>query len=490
MHERVEKSSTGPRRAAATRPLALVLLALLGASLPAAPAAAQAEPTCARQDRIEVPGAAQQDLACLEDLSTRGTLLSGHTERDDWDGLSAADTKNPSGFPGIQVDGYFPDDSTLSTNNADLGYAGHDSQFVIRLPDDWNGKLVITGAPGTRAQYANDFLISDFVLDRGYAFASTDKGNSGATFYEDGDQPGDAVAEWHRRVTQLTRASQAVARQRYGRAAKRTYMTGISNGGYLTRYALENHPGLYDGGVDWEGTLFRPDNNLLTYLPATLRNYPSYAATGDEQAAARIVAAGFAAGSKFLWRDHYSTYWDLTQRLYREEFDPGYDGALEGGVPFCQAGTGVPGCDADYRYGERPDSVRKAIGRVSNSGAIGRKLITLHGTLDTLLPIRLDSDRYAKLVRRNGEAPHRYYKIGKGSHVDGYYDDFPERLRPMLPCYRASFLAMNRWVTRGRKPPASRSVPKRGSSDGDTVNRCSFGGITYRGRGLPADPAP
>jgi poly(3-hydroxybutyrate) depolymerase len=28
---------------------------------------------------------------------------------------------------------------------------------------------------------------------------------------------------------------------------ERTYITGISNGGYLTRYALENTPELYDG---------------------------------------------------------------------------------------------------------------------------------------------------------------------------------------------------------------------------------------------------
>ena len=36
-------------------------------------------------------------------------------------------------------------------------------------------------------------------------------------------------------------------------------MTGISNGGYLTRWQLENRPDLYDGGVDWEGTLFDSD---------------------------------------------------------------------------------------------------------------------------------------------------------------------------------------------------------------------------------------
>jgi hypothetical protein len=89
------------------------------------------------------------------------------------------------------VDGYFPDRSTTTTNN---GW-DHDSQFVVRLPDRWNGKLVVTGAPGVRAQYANDFIIADYVLARGYAFASTDKGNTGSRFYADGSRPGGSIRE-------------------------------------------------------------------------------------------------------------------------------------------------------------------------------------------------------------------------------------------------------------------------------------------------------
>ncbi len=108
----------------------------------------------------------------------------------------------------------------------------------------------------------------------------TDKGNNGSAFYRDGQEPGDAIAEWNHRVTQLTRATREVVAQRYGHAPRRTYLLGISNGGYLVRWQLENRPRLYDGGVDWEGTLYRAKApNLLTYLPVALRNYPSYAAT-------------------------------------------------------------------------------------------------------------------------------------------------------------------------------------------------------------------
>ncbi len=102
---------------------------------------------CAAQEAIVVPGAERQKHACLDDLTTAGTVASGHTNVDDWSGLHATGTTNPSGVPGIQVDGYFPDRSTTNTNN---GW-NHDSQFVIRLPDRWNGKLVVSGAPGSPA---------------------------------------------------------------------------------------------------------------------------------------------------------------------------------------------------------------------------------------------------------------------------------------------------------------------------------------------------
>lgn len=452
----------------------VVAATLLGSLLPVAgPTSSSTAASCARLKRVNVPRAEKQEKACLDDLTTKGTQDSGHTNKSDWNGLHAAGTKNPSGVPGIQIDGYFPDDSTNNTNN---GWA-HDSQFVIRLPNKWNGKLVVTGAPGVRRQYANDYIISDWVLKRGYAFASTDKGNTEVAFYQDGTEPADAVAEWHRRVRQLTRASKEVLRQRYGKRPKRTYITGISNGGYLTRWALENHPKMYDGGVDWEGTLFRPwGPNLFTYLPVALRNYPEYKATGSEQAHDAMIKAGFEPGSEFLWEYHYGVYWDLTQRVYREEFDPGYDGAMSAGVPFCQEGT--PNCDANYHYFQRPAKVKRAVKRVRNTGNIGKKMLTLHGNFDALLPIDVDSNVYRKLVKKAGKAyRHRYYVIKGGNHVDSLYDEHEQKLRPILPCFRAAFKALERWVQKGKKPPASQVVPK---PERGGVNGCLVGGVRYR----------
>ena len=245
--------------------------------------------SCVGDAEVQVPGAEFQEAACLADLTTKGTQETGHTNPKDWAGLHAKETENPSGVSGLQIDGYFPDDSRTNANN---GY-DHDSQFVLRLPDEWNGKLVITGASGNRPQYGNDFIISDWLLDRGYAFASTDKGNTGEEFYKAGENPGDSIAEWNYRVEELTRASKAVVERYYAQGPQLTYITGISNGGYLARYALEHTPELYDGAVDWEGNLFRAQGpNLLTYLPPAVKNYPDYADTGDEEAFRAITEAG------------------------------------------------------------------------------------------------------------------------------------------------------------------------------------------------------
>jgi hypothetical protein len=50
------------------------------------------------------------------------------------------------------------------------------ARFLLRLPKDWNGRLVVAGASGTRSEYNGDYSWSDFVLQQGYAYASQNKG--------------------------------------------------------------------------------------------------------------------------------------------------------------------------------------------------------------------------------------------------------------------------------------------------------------------------
>jgi hypothetical protein len=182
-----------------------------------------------------------------------------------------------------------------------------------------------------------------------------------------------------------------------------------------------------------------------------------------------------------LWEYHYKNYWNSTQRSFREEFDPYYADA-----------------DADYNYAERinpeknplgklfADAIKDAVAKVSLTGDIGKPLITVHGTLDTLLPITQSSDKYADLIDQRDKAYlHRYYQIEGGTHVDSLYDyagpdpknpdpeitrKFREKLRPMLPCYKAAFNRLVEWVEDGVSPPANQTVPK---PEGDVVNSCS-----------------
>ncbi|MFI9232747.1 tannase/feruloyl esterase family alpha/beta hydrolase [Streptomyces rimosus] len=457
----------------------LLSLASVGLTVPAAAAAATTAGSapgghCAGLQRVIVPSAAHQRASCLAELTTAGTVESGHTDPADWAGLTPKALAVPVGVPGIQIDGYFPDTSATNTNH---GW-NHDAQFVIRLPDRWNGGLVVAGTPGNREQYANDRAISDWVLSRGYAYAATDKGNTGPAFHRDGDRPGDAIAEWNSRLTQLTRAARAVVAQRYHRPPARTLATGMSNGGYLVRWQLENHPELYDGGVDWEGALWRADGpNLFTFLPSALRHYPVYAAHGPaaEQARRAMHAAGYPAGSEFLWPYHHKVYWDITQRIYREEMDPGFDGPAEAGTPYCTPGSAA--CDADYDYAARPADVRRAVQRIALTGRIGKPLITIHGTLDVLLPIREDSDVYARMVRRAGRGGlHRYYRVEDGTHTDSLADAFPGRLRPLVPCHRSAFTALEEWLDHSHLPPASGTVPRPPTADAATLlTTCPLG---------------
>jgi hypothetical protein len=130
---------------------------------------------CANAARIAVPGAQYQRTACLADMTTYALAGTDYTNPANYARQAASATLLPRGVPGVQVDGYFPDTSTFNTNH---GW-NHDAQFVIRLPVRWNGRLVITGAPGVETQYTQDPIISDKVISQGYAYASTDKGNGG-----------------------------------------------------------------------------------------------------------------------------------------------------------------------------------------------------------------------------------------------------------------------------------------------------------------------
>ena len=173
--------------------------------------------------------------------------------------------------PGVLIRGTLNDD--------------HQGRFLLRLPKEWNGKLVVAGAAGTRSEFNGDLVISDYVLQKGYAYASQNKGtmnfkpadNSNLNVSCPLHPVADAVAgsdanpllyfallddenslmEWGERINQAALIAKALIEAHYGRKPSRTYAMGVSNGGYQVRKAIEDHPETFDGGVEWEAVLWQ-----------------------------------------------------------------------------------------------------------------------------------------------------------------------------------------------------------------------------------------
>ncbi|HZY05724.1 MAG TPA: 3-hydroxybutyrate oligomer hydrolase family protein, partial [Anaeromyxobacteraceae bacterium] len=350
--------------------------------------------------------------------------------------------------PGLQVQGRLADDPT------------GEARFLLRLPDDWNGRLVVAGASGNRSEFNGDFAWSDYVVQKGYAYASQNKGmmNLFLTTADDPlgcrlnpssplfvhfyvNDPQKSFTEWQPRISQAARLARDGVKARYGHHPRHTFAVGTSNGGYQVRRAVEESPDLFDGGVDWEGTFVDPGlHNLLVQLPAALRHWPDYVASGfapASSAARAIVEAGYppdivvrdanGAFVRSLWSLNWGSFWEVTWCQWQKKLDPGYD----------TYGSGAAGYD--YVNRSLTTGVAANLSAFATTGKIKKPLVTVAGTMDALLPIDHHARAYAAKVaasRKGSEehraAQYRLYEVQNGTHIEAYKSLLPgiELLQP------------------------------------------------------------
>ncbi len=381
--------------------------------------------------------------------------------------------------PGVQIQARIASDPT--------GQA----RFLLRLPDDWNGRLVVAGASGTRSEFNGDFAWSDYVVQKGYAYASQNKGvlnlqfttatdplgcrlNPSSTlfvnFYDNG--PGQQFTRWAKYMVTAGELAQQGVKSAYGRPARYTYAVGTSNGGYQVRRALEIAPKLFDGGVDWEGTYVDEGGpNILTDLPPAILNFPDYVASGfnpTSTAAKNILAAGYAPDivlgtTTSLWLNYSNSFWEVTQCQWQKRLDPSYD--------TYGSGTGT------YNYTQRRSfsDVGGQMFDFATTGDIKQPLITVAGTMDSLLPIDHHARAYARKVQANLEdddgghdshgwrqPAYRLYEVQNGNHIETYQDAFPQ-LELIMPHAQRAFDLLVQQVEQNVKLPPDQCIPRGGA---------------------------
>ena len=378
--------------------------------------------------------------------------------------------------PGIQLDARIASDPQ--------GQA----RFLLRLPNDWNGRLVVAGASGTRSEFNGDFAWSDYVVQKGYAYASQNKGvlNLFITtaadplgcrlnpttpvfvhFYD--NDPGQPFTRWAEFMVKAAELARDGVRAGYGRPPAFTYAVGTSNGGYQVRRAVEIAPKLFDGGVDWEGTFVDEHApNLLTDLPPAILNFPDYTASGlnpASTAALNIQAAGYppdiTTAVPSLWGLYNAQFWEVTQCQWQKRLDPTYNTYV--------SGTGT------YNYVSRLSfsDVGAQFAAFATTGDIQRPLVTVAGTMDALLPIDHHARAYARNVaaaadvrgRGNGSDKHppayRLYEVQNGNHIETFQDVFPQ-LQLIEPHAQRAFDLLVGQVEGGATLPPDQCIPRGG----------------------------
>jgi hypothetical protein len=362
-----------------------------------------------------------------------------------------------------------------------LDTAGRRQTVVLKVPDDWNGDLVVAGTPGLRNHYANEAVFVPWLVDQGYAYVTGDKGliNGSDTMFT-GEHP---TRHWGMMMLDLAQWAEARIEAALGRAVERTYAVGLSNGGYQVRRALEiDHAAVADGaertfhgGVDWSGAYWPGERVLDTnedgtvsvaeyasansligsidratvamgwaYSPDTETTPENWAADPPYPGARDVMLdSGFTPESAVYWA-YYNTlfdsfksvlptfkgvgYYNLVSYVYKAELRG--DTAETAAAYTTYVDPENPDAEpplydwlaASDHLGWNGESVRWALEN-ANTGEFSAPMITVAGKADALVAYEAQAVAYADLVSRYGNPDlHRLYTIENAGHVDAHAD--------------------------------------------------------------------
>jgi hypothetical protein len=362
-----------------------------------------------------------------------------------------------------------------------LDTAGRQQRVVLKVPKTWNGHLVVAGTPGLRNHYANEAVLAPWLVARGFAFVTGDKGLlNGSDTMLTGTHPSQ---HWGIMMLDLARWASARIEAAVGEKVDRTFAIGLSNGGYQVRRALElDHEAvaagaerLFDGGIDWSGAYWPADrvldadndgtvsvaeyvaaNSLIAsidratvamgwaYGPDSITTPENWAATPPyPDARDTMLASGFTPESAISW-GYYNTifdgykaalpawkgvgYYNLVSYVYKAELRG--DTAETSAAYTCYANPAAPDVEpplydwleAGEHLGWNAESVAWAL-KNANTGSFSAPLITVAGRADALVAYEAQAVAYADLVEQYGNPElYRLYTIENAGHVDAHAD--------------------------------------------------------------------
>jgi hypothetical protein len=143
---------------------------------------------------------------------------------------------------------------TMDPRPSDLEQLSYGTGVELRVPRDWNGRLLVQGGGGLNGVLGpamGNVPGHASALQRGFAVVSSDGGHRGRSgidvrFAVDQQARLDFA---YQAVERTTREARALLDRNYGRAPRYTYFMGCSTGGREAMLAAQRLPTLFDGVV-------------------------------------------------------------------------------------------------------------------------------------------------------------------------------------------------------------------------------------------------